>query len=189
MGEIRKIWVFHFVMDVAWPSCTGIPGLIRERHRSQSSLRSMARGLPSWQHQWQHHQTGQSSGYEPVKHDALHDVSLSSQVHNPLYFHDVSDFRVLCYYDCFQLCEGVCYVGMFFLQSLTMFIFPLELVSIETDIAMTTLTARDRYVPYITVSFSPPSHLWDTSAELKLGQKIHRNSVPVRKRESSPCMI
>jgi len=147
----------------------------------------MARGLPSWQLQWQHHQTRQSSGYEPVKHGTLHIIwetgkSTCNGVHSPLYFHDAYDFRVLCY-DCFQLCEGVCYVGMFFLQSLTMFIFPLQLVSMETDIAMTTLTARDRYVPYITVSFSSFSTLWDTSAELKLGQNIHRNSVPVRKRE------
>lgn len=45
----------------------------------------------------------------------------------------------------FLLCEGV--ARILFLQPLTMFIFPLELVSIETDIAMTTLTASDRYVP------------------------------------------
>ncbi len=62
-------------IDVALPSCTGTPRLIREQHRIQSSWQSTVCGPLSLQLQWQHHQTGQSSGREPVQtcyssHDA-----------------------------------------------------------------------------------------------------------------------
>lgn len=60
------------------------------------------------------------------------------------------------------------------LHLLTKLILPLELESTEMAVAVTALTARDRYVLHIALIFL-------SSAELKLGQNIHRNKVPERK--------